>query len=79
GHRHEGPRPGHQRPQGLLVTAPAELREQLRDLSTVRLVQTAAALELGPVTSPLAAATLGLRTLSRRRASSTAARLLGSW
>jgi transposase len=52
--------------KGLLVTAPAELREQLRGLSTVRLVQTAAVLELGPVTTPAAAATLGLRTLARR-------------
>jgi len=52
--------------KGLLVTAPAELREQLRGLSAVRLVQAAAALELGPVTTPLAAATLGLRTLARR-------------
>jgi transposase len=52
--------------KGLLVTAPAELREQLRGLSTVRLVRTTAALELGPVTTPAAAATLGLRTLARR-------------
>jgi transposase len=48
--------------KGLLVTAPAELREQLRGLSTVRLVQTAAALEPGPVTTPLAAARLGVRS-----------------
>jgi transposase len=52
--------------KGLLVTAPVELREQLRDLPAVRLVQTAATLELGPVTTPVAAATLGLRTLARR-------------
>jgi transposase len=52
--------------KGLLVTAPAELREQLRGLSTVRLVQTTAALELGPVTTPVAAARLGLRSLGRR-------------
>jgi transposase len=52
--------------KGLLVTAPAELREQLRGLSTVRLVQTAAALELGPVITPLAAARLGLRSLAGR-------------
>jgi transposase len=52
--------------KGLLVTAPAELREQLRGLSAMRLVQTAAALELGQVTSPVAAATLGLRSLGRR-------------
>jgi transposase len=52
--------------KGLLVTAPAELREQLRDLPAVRLVRTAATLEPGPVTTPLAAARLGLRTLARR-------------
>jgi transposase len=52
--------------KALVVTAPDELREQLRTLSTVRLVQTTAALEPGPVTTPLAAATLGLRTLARR-------------
>jgi transposase len=52
--------------KGLVVTAPAELREQLRELPAVRLVQTAAALEPGPITTPLAAATLGLRTLARR-------------
>jgi transposase len=52
--------------KGLLVTAPAELREQLRGLSTVRLVQTTAALEPGKVTTPLAAAMLGLRTLAHR-------------
>jgi transposase len=52
--------------KALVVTAPAELREQPRGLSTVRLVRTTAALELGPVTTPAAAATLGLRTLARR-------------
>jgi hypothetical protein len=52
--------------KALVVTAPAELREPLPNLSTVRLVQTTAALEPGPVTTPLAAATLGLRTLARR-------------
>jgi transposase len=52
--------------KALLVTAPAELREQLRGLSTVRLVQTTAGLEPGAVTTPLAAAMLGLRTLGRR-------------
>jgi transposase len=49
-----------------VVTAPDELREQLRALSAVRLVQTAAELEPGPVTTPAAAARLGLRTLARR-------------
>src|SRR5215218_8196595 len=52
--------------KGLLVTAPDELREQLRALSAVRLVQTAAKLEPGPVITPAAAARLGLRTLARR-------------
>jgi transposase len=52
--------------KGLLITAAAELREQLRGLSTVRLVQAAGTLEPGPVTTPLAAAKLGLRTLARR-------------
>jgi transposase len=52
--------------KGLLVTAPAELREQLRGLSKVRLVQAAATLQLGPVTTPTAAVTLALRTLARR-------------
>jgi transposase len=52
--------------KALLVTAPADLREQLRGLSAVRLVQATAALAPGPVTTPVAAATLGLRTLGRR-------------
>jgi transposase len=52
--------------KALVVTAPDELREQLRALSAVRLVQTAARLEPGPVTTPVAAARLGLRTLARR-------------
>jgi transposase len=52
--------------KGLLVTAPDELREQLRALSAVRLVQTAAELQPGPVTTPAAAARLGLRSLARR-------------
>jgi transposase len=45
----------------LRVTAPEELREQLRGRSTVRLVKTAAALAPGPLATPLAAATLGCR------------------
>ncbi len=52
--------------KALVVTAPDELREQLRELSAVRLVQTTAELEPGPVTTPAAAARLGLRTLARR-------------
>jgi transposase len=52
--------------KGLLVTAPTELREQLGGLSAVRLVQTAAKFEPGPVTPPAAAARLSLQTLARR-------------
>src|SRR6266704_3454692 len=50
----------------LLVTAPAELREQLRGLSVTWLVRAAAELEPGPITSPLAAAMLALHTLAGR-------------
>jgi transposase len=52
--------------KALLVTAPAELREQLRGMSLTRLVRAAADLEPGPITSPLAAAMLALGTLARR-------------
>ena len=52
--------------KALLVTAPAELREQLRDLPTATLVAAAAALVPGPITSPLAAAMLALGTLAHR-------------
>jgi transposase len=52
--------------KGLLVTAPAELRQQLRGRTATRLVQTAAALEPGPITSPLAAASFALGSLARR-------------
>jgi transposase len=53
--------------KGLLVTAPAELRQQLRGRSATRLVQAAAAaLEPGPITSPLAAAAFALGSLARR-------------
>jgi transposase len=48
--------------KALVVTAP----EELRALSAGRLVQTAASLEPGPVTTPAAAARLGLGTLARR-------------
>ena len=50
----------------LLVTAPAELREQRRGLSAIQLVRAAAQLKPGPVTSPLAAAMVALGTLARR-------------
>ena len=52
--------------KALLVTAPAELREQLRGLSATWLVRASATLEPGPITSPTAAAMLALRTLARR-------------
>ena len=41
--------------KALVVTAPEELREQLRTLSTLRLVKTAAELESGAATDPSAA------------------------
>ena len=52
--------------KALLVTAPVELRQQLRGLSAPRLVRAAAELAPGPINSPLAAAMLALRTLARR-------------
>src|SRR4029453_6843925 len=51
--------------KGLLVTAPAELPQQLPGRTATRLVQTAAALEPGPITNPLAA-TFALGSLARR-------------
>ncbi len=52
--------------KALLVTAPQQLREQLRGRSTTQLVRVAAALQPGKLTSPLAAAKLALRTLAGR-------------
>jgi hypothetical protein len=52
--------------KALLVTAPAELREQLRGLPAARLVTTAARLEPDSLASPTAAAKLALCTLARR-------------
>src|SRR4029453_7633136 len=66
-HRDEGPHQAINALKALVVTAPDELREQLRALSAVRLVQTTANLEPGPVTTPAAAARLGLGTLARRQ------------
>jgi transposase len=51
-HRDAGPHPGINALKALLVTAPAELREQLRGLPATTLVRTAAELEPGPITSP---------------------------
>jgi transposase len=50
----------------LVVTAPAELREQLRGLPTGRLVGTAARLRPGPVLTTGAATKLALRLLGQR-------------
>jgi transposase len=50
----------------LLVTAPTGLREQLRGLSTAKLVRTAAAFPPGRPATPTAAAMLALRTLAVR-------------
>jgi transposase len=52
--------------RSLVVTAPASRREQLRGLSTVRLVRAAAALDPGALTSPTAAAMLAMRVLAHR-------------
>jgi transposase len=52
--------------KALLVTAPAELRQQLRGLSAPRLVHAASLLEPGPISSPLAAAMLALGVLAKR-------------
>jgi transposase len=52
--------------KALLVTAPVDLRQQLRDLSVTQLVRTAARLRPGAITTPTAAAKLALRTLAER-------------
>jgi transposase len=50
----------------LIVTAPAELREQLDGLSKMALIDRCAGLRPGEVTSPAAAAKHALRSLARR-------------
>jgi transposase len=53
--------------KGLLVTAPAELREHLRGLSTAGLILTCARLRPAPsMTDPVAATKQALRMLARR-------------
>ena len=52
--------------QGILVCAPAALREELRQLSLAQLVQHAAAFRPGPVTNATAANKLALRSLATR-------------
>src|ERR1035437_2278230 len=55
-----------QQMKALIVTAPAELREQVRSLSHDRLVDTAACLRPGPVITPAAAVKLALKCLAQR-------------
>jgi transposase len=52
--------------RALVVTAPVELREQLRDLPAAKLASTAARLRPGPVVAPTAATKLALRVLGER-------------
>ena len=52
--------------RALVVTAPAELREQLRDLPAAQLASTAARLRPGPILTPAAATKLALRVLGQR-------------
>ena len=52
--------------RALVVTAPAELREQLRGLPTGRLASTAARLRPGPILTTEAATKLALRVLGQR-------------
>ena len=52
--------------RALLVTAPAELREQLRGLSAAQLAITAAQLRPGPIVTTTAATKLALRQVGQR-------------
>ena len=52
--------------RALVVTAPAELREQLRELSAKRLASTATRLRPGPILTTTAATKLALRMLGQR-------------
>jgi transposase len=52
--------------KSLVVTAPAELREQLHGLTTLKLVATAARLRPGPETTTTTAAKTALRSLAGR-------------
>ena len=52
--------------KALIVTAPAELREQLSSITGRTLMETLAALRPGPITTPTAATKMTLRTLARR-------------
>ena len=52
--------------KALVVSAPAELREQLRALSSTQLVRTCVRLRPGDIAGPLAATKLALRSLAGR-------------
>jgi transposase len=56
----------YQQMRALIVTAPADLREQLRTLSRQRLVDAAVCLRLGRVTTAVAAMKRALRCLAQR-------------
>jgi transposase len=56
--------------RALLVTAPVELREQLRDLDPSRLAATAARLRPGAIVPPTAATKLALGTVAERQLAS---------
>jgi transposase len=55
--------------KALVVTAPAELRESLRGLPTIKLVRTCARLRPGTLDDPLSATKMALRTLACRHQS----------
>jgi transposase len=52
--------------KALIVTAPAELRDQLRSLSRDQLIAGAAMMRPGPITTPAAAVKLALKGLAQR-------------
>jgi transposase len=52
--------------KALLVTAPEDLRENLRNLSTTKLIAVAIAMRAGEIETPRAAAKFALRSLGRR-------------
>ena len=52
--------------RALVVSAPVELREQLRGLSATKLVRVSAGLRPGDITTPVAATKLALRSLAGR-------------
>lgn len=58
--------------RALLVTAPVELREQLRGLDPSKLAATAARLRPGAIVTPTAATKLALRTVAERQLALTA-------